>query len=74
MFNEEFCHACGQSMPPKYSIWQILSQHLEGCTVEFIVCMAGYSRVVVRNGLIELTNEGKAYFERGKWYPEMAVS
>ena len=74
MSGEEFCHACGQTMPPKYRIWHVLTQHLDGCSVRRIAQITGYSKYIVKKGLTDLFNEGKAYFERGKWYPEMAVS
>ncbi len=71
---EQTCSTCDQLLPAKYHVWQVVTQHLEGCTVNFIVQISGFSKFVVRTWLNELFVEDKVYKKRGKWYPEMAVS
>lgn len=69
------CSQCGQSLPAaKYVIWQLVTQHTVGCSIAFLVQTTGYPKFVVQQWLNELYVEDKVYKERGKWYPEMAVS
>ena len=75
MLNQRDCSLCGQPLPvAKCAIWQLVTQHLEGCTVTFIAQVTDYPKPTVRKWLQELLEEDKVGKEKGKWYPEMAVS